>query len=67
MYLTKKKTKKHISSILSNEAALLFHLGTDMTGVCAVLWQGMEQHNDDMLIGDRSCLGDYFIILTEML
>ena len=56
MYLTQKKTKKHISSILSNEAALLFHLGTDMTGVCAVLWQGMEQHNDDMLIGDRSCL-----------
>ena len=34
MYLTQKKTKKHISSILSNEAALLFHLGTDMTGVC---------------------------------
>ena len=43
--LKKTKNKHKKSSILADDATLLFHLGTDMTGVCvcAVFCQDMEQ------------------------
>ena len=51
---------------MADDATLLFHLGTDMTGVCVccVLSRHGAARSDDMLIGDRSGLydGDYFII-----
>ena len=52
-----KNNNKNISSILSDDAALLFLLGTEMTGVyvcvcCVVARLGAAtQGNDNMLIG----------------
>ena len=57
---------------MADDATLLFHLGTDMTGVCVccVLSRHGAARSDDMLIGDRSGRsslydGDYFIIFDK--
>ena len=69
----KKQKQTQKSSILADDATLLFYLETDMTGVCVccVVARHGAARNDDMLIGDRSGLVSrtviYFIILIEIL
>ena len=65
----KKQKQTQKSIILADDATLLFHLGTDMTGVCVccVVARHGAARSDDMLIGDRSGLVSRTVIISLFL